>query len=135
MIGAVDKPVIYRQCVNAGARPLSSIRIVSMLESWKRILAFINSPFVLATTEEMYYTMMPNPILMIMIRNMHVTMNKHIFMMPSKSYSQGGYAESEILYRPCFCAAFSSHPAVVFAVPTLPQRDKVDVPTRGSARR
>jgi hypothetical protein len=79
-----------------------------MQENWKRILAFINSPFVLATTEEMHYIMVPNPIL---IRNMYVTMNKPIFMMPSRSYSQGGYAESEILHRSCFCDAFS-HPAV-----------------------
>ena len=59
--------------VNASMReynPLSSIR---MQENRKRILAFIKSPFVLATTEEMHYIMVPNPIL---IRNMRVTMNK-----------------------------------------------------------
>lgn len=37
------------------------------------LLLLCKSPFVLATTEEMHYIMVPNPIL---IRNMRVTMNK-----------------------------------------------------------
>lgn len=97
----------------------------------------MHTPFVLATTEEMHYIMVPNPILMIHIRNMRVTMNKPIFMMPSRNYSQGGYAESEILHRSCFCAAFSPHPQVVggFRGSSGVTKGHADVPTRGSARR